>query len=325
MTVVSDKAAELIERDPALPDHFLVLERRESLGDYARDYGDTIAEHYENRGVIVVPHVPIRFDLEFFQGLEFPPEMKKIGTANGLERSVVRRDDRKLTVDAEHPLVALFGNMSMAAYVQAQIASFDGQLRTGLARLFPHYCSLAEGNITWRLTETVQEGLHLDVFDGGRPLSPHLKSLHRVKVFINIDAEPRRWRTSRDLPQLLGTRRDVLPAELPDDLNVLNDVLDKLGVLEDQPCHKVAYPTMSGVIVNAEVVAHEVVYGKRMVAAEFICGRHDMLDPTRHTHAALAGWLKQAGYRTASDAAAFAARYAKLRGSYQKIREARGT
>ena len=325
MTVVSGKAAKLIERNPALSDNFLVLDRRESFGDYARDYGDAIAEQYENRGVIVVPHVPIRFDLEFFQGLEFPPEMKKIGTANGLERSVVKRIDRKLTVDAEHPLVALFGNMSMAAYIQAQITSFDGQLRTGLAQLFPHYCSLAEGNITWRLTETVQEGLHLDVFDGGRPLSPHLKSLHRVKVFINIDTEPRRWRTSRDLPQLLRAGRDVLPVELPDDLNVVNDVLDKFGVLMDQPCHKVAYPTMSGVIVNAEVVAHEVVYGRRMVAAEFVCQRHDMLDPTRHTHAALAGWLNQAGYRIAADSAAIAARYANLKGSYQRILEARGT
>lgn len=321
--MVAGKAGGMIELDPGLADYFLVLERRESFGEYARDYGDTIADCYENRRVIVVPHVPIQFDLEFFQGIEFPPEMKKVGTVNGLEKPIIKRTERKLVVDAEHPLVAVFGNMAMAAYAQAQIASFNGQLRTGLAQLFPHYCSLAEGNITWRLTETVDEGLHFDVFDDGRPLSSRLKSLHRVKVFVNIDSEPRRWRTSRDLPALLEACRDRLPPELPDNINVVNDVIDKLGALEGQPYHRVAYPSMSAVIVNAEVVAHEVVYGRRMVAAEFRCENHDMLDPTRHTHAALAGWLKQAGYEIAADAAAFAARYAGLKRSREKILESR--
>lgn len=314
----------MIERAPELPDYFLVLERRETFGDYARGYADAIAAHYENRGVVVVPHMPIRFDLDFFQEIAFPPQLKKVGTVNGLERPVVSRKDRKLSIDTAHPLVALFGNMSMAAYAQAQIASFNGQLRTALALLFPHYRSLKEGNITWRLTETIEEGLHLDVFDGGKPLPPGAKSGHRVKVFINIDREPRRWRTSRDLPGLLGTGRGVLPDELPDDINVVNDVIDKLGVLEGQPCHNVAYPTMSAVIVNAEVVAHEVVYGRRMVAAEFGCAREDMLDPARHTHAAMRAWLEDAGYRIAPDAAAFAARYEHLKGSYQKAVESRG-
>jgi len=314
----------VIERAPDLPDHFLVLERRESFGDYARTYGDAISAHYENRGVVVVPHMPIRFDLDFFQGIEFPPQLKKIGTANGLEKPVVRRSDGKLSVDTTHPLVGLFGNMSMAAYAQSQIASFNGQLRTGLALLFPHYRSLEEGNITWRLTETVEEGLHLDVFKGGKPLPQPSKSRHRVKIFINIDREPRRWRTSRDLPGLLKACRGALPGELPDEINVVNDVIDKLGVLKSQPCHNVAYPTMSAVFVNAEVVAHEVVYGRRMVAGEFGCAREDMLDPARHTHAAMRAWLEDAGYRIAPDAAAFAAGYEHLKGSYQKIVESRG-
>ena len=314
----------MIERAPELPDYFLVLERKETFGDYARSYADAIAAHYENRGVVVVPHMPIRFDLDFFQGIEFPPQLKKVGTANGLERPVVSRSNGKLSVDATHPLVGLFGNMSMAAYAQAQIASFNGQLRTALALLFPRYRSLEEGNITWRLTETIEEGLHLDVFKGGKPLPPSSKSRHRVKIFINIDRELRRWRTSRDLPGLLRAGRDALPDELPDEINVVNDVIDKLGVLEAQPCHKVAYPTMSALIVNAEVVAHEVVYGRRMVAAEFGCAREDMLDPARHTHAAMRGWLEDAGYRIAPDAAVFAAGYRHLKGSYQKVVESRG-
>jgi hypothetical protein len=94
-------------------------------------------------------------------------------------------------------------------------------------------------------------------------------------------------------------------------------------VLGDLPYHEVEYPTMSAVIVNAEVVAHEVVYGRRMVAAELLCDKRDMLDPGRHSHECLPRWLKEAGYRIAPDAAAVAAKYAHMKGSYQLIQEAR--
>ena len=70
----------MIERNPKVPDHFLVLERRETFGEYARTYGNALAEHYENRGVIVVPYMPIDFDLALFQSIAFPVQWKKIGT-----------------------------------------------------------------------------------------------------------------------------------------------------------------------------------------------------------------------------------------------------
>ncbi|KPK06246.1 MAG: hypothetical protein AMJ64_09675 [Betaproteobacteria bacterium SG8_39] len=308
----------MIERHPELADPFLVLERRETLGDYARAYGDRLAEHYERLGAIVIPHLPIDFDLEFLQQLEFPREWKKVGTLNGIEQPVLVRTGGQIAPDATHPLVAILGEIPLAVYVQSQIARFNSQLRIALRVLFPRYYSLERNvNITWRLTETRDEGMHLDVFDSGRPMSAKLRAQHRVKIFVNIDTEPRRWRVSYDLPELLKRCRDQLPDALPDDVNVLNNVLDKIGVLDALPAHQVAYPTMSAVIVNAEAVAHEVVFGRRMVAGEFICDSADMLDPARHTHACLGRWLGEAGIRVADDAAKVARDYADLMGSYE--------
>ncbi|MDX1376075.1 MAG: hypothetical protein R3357_10955 [Burkholderiales bacterium] len=308
----------MIERHPDLPDPFLVLEPRERAGDYARSYGDRLAEHYEKLGAIVIPRLPIDFDLEFLQQLVFPREWKKIGTLNGVDRPVIARSGGQIAPDASHPLIEILGEIPLAVYVQSQIARFNSQLRNALRVLFPRYYSLEENvNITWRLTETRDEGMHLDVFNSGRPLSAGLRSRHRVKIFVNIDSEPRRWRVSYALPELLRRCRDQLPDELPDDLNVLNNVLDKLGVLDALPAHQVAYPAMSAVIVNAEAVAHEVVYGRRMVAGEFILDSADMLDPSRHTHACLAGWLDEAGVRIADDPARIAREYADLMGSYE--------
>jgi hypothetical protein len=308
----------MIERHPELPDPFLVLERMETLGDYARAYGDRLAEHYEALGAIVIPRLPLDFDLAFLQQLEFPREWKKVGTLNGIEQPVIVRKDAQIAPDPAHPLVAILKEIPLAVYVQSQVARFNSQLRIAMRTLFPRYFSLEKNvNITWRLTETRDEGMHLDVFDNGRPMNARLRAQHRVKVFVNIDTEPRRWRVSYDLPALLKRSRDQLPEALPDDLNVLNNVLDKVGVLDDLPAHQVAYPTLSAVIVNAEAVAHEVVFGRRMVAGEFICDSADMLDPSRHTHACLTRWLAEAGFRIAPDPAAVARQYADLVGSYE--------
>jgi hypothetical protein len=308
----------MIDRHPDVADPFLVLEPMPTLGDYARAYGDRLAEHYENLGVIVIPRLPIDFDFEFLQQLVFPREWKKVGTLNGIEQPVIVRHGSHIAPDPGHPLMTILGEVPRAVYLQSQIASFDSQLRLALHTLFPRYYSLGKVvNITWRLTETRDEGMHLDVFDQGRPTSAALRAQHRVKIFVNIDSEPRRWRVSYTLPELLKHCRDQLPDELPDDLNVLNSVLDKVGALDQLPAHGVAYPGLSAVIVNAEAVAHEVVFGRRMVAGEFVCDSADMLDPSRHTHACLSRWLGDAHLRIADDPARIAREYANLMGSYE--------
>jgi len=313
----------VIERHPGVPDHFLVLERRASFADYARAYGDALAERYENHGVIVLPHVPVQFDHAYVRALVFPPQWKKIGTRNGIERPFVVRDGEQFAFAEDHPLLPLFGSVKAALYLQQQIVAFNTQLREGLRLLFPQYLSLAEGNITWRFTETVEEGLHLDVFKGGAPLSARERSTHRLKIFVNIDAAPRRWRTSLDLPAVLKACRARLPRELPDDVNVVNDIIDKLGALQQLPAHSIAYPALSAVIANGETLAHEVVYGRRVIGGEFGCHKADMLMPGALSHDCLRGWLEEAGYAVAPDAAAQAAKYAHLKGSYARVLEAR--
>ena len=311
----------MIERHPDVPDHFLVLERKESFGDYARAYGDALAEHCENHGVIVVPFMPIQFDLGLFQSMTFPKDWKKIGTVNGIEAPMYVREGQNVRQRSDHPLAALGMGSKWSSYLQSQITSFNWQLRCGLAMLFPAYHSLGEGNITWRLTHTTEEGMHFDVFGKGAPMVPAARKLNRVKIFINIDTEPRLWRTSIDLPAVLAACRDRLPDELPDDVNVVNDVIDRFGVLKELPFHRLAYPTMSAVISNSEVVSHEVVYGRRVIGGEFLCEQEDMVDPGKLTHACLRRWLEQNNYSIAADPAAVSQRYAHMKSSYVLAQE----
>lgn len=311
----------MIIRNPNLPDYFLCLEQQKTFGDYARAYGDKLAECYERNGIIFVPFMPITFDFDFFQSITMPPQLKKIGTADGIEHLVLQRDEQQLTLNQQHPFMQIFKNTEIALYLQSQIALFNSQLRNSLSILFPRYYSLAQSNITWRLTETKKEGMHFDIYQQGAPRSQANKQHHRLKMFINIDTQPRHWRTTYALPDVIKYCRDQLPKALPDDVNVLNDTIDRLGILKDLPYHEIQFPSMSAVIANGETVAHEVVYGRRTVAVEFFCDYHDMLEPARHSHTALKHWITDNGYSIAPDINAVRQAHAHLKGSYEVLRE----
>lgn len=286
----------MIEKHPDVPDNFFVLDRHEQIGDYARAYGDELARRYENYDILYFPHFPLQIDLALVRALILPDALAKVGIANGIENPIYKRVGHQFEFDHEHILYRLFRNEGFAAYVQAQFKTVNDQIREALRALFPKYYSLTCGNITWRLTETPEGGLHIDCFNEGKRLNDFLNSFHRIKLFINIDTEPRVWRTSYTLPEILARYRDVLPSTLPKDRNAIASIMSGLDLMKDAPAHSVAYPPLSAVAVNAEAVSHQVMRGKKMIAAEFICAGADMLDPKRLTHHQLPGWLESNGY-----------------------------
>ena len=302
-----------VRLNPNVPDNFLVLAEDDSFEGYATMYGDRIAEHYENNGAVVIPHMPIACDLEFLQSLTLPFKHNKIGTMNGLDVPVVQRFGDSIGVRGKHPLVALMdgadvstltaNSFELAIYLSQQIQSFNAQLRAGLRLLFPASRSLQEANTTWRLTETPRGPMHLDCFHGGKPLADDVKRLHKLKVFINIDAGPRHWRTSYPLPELLKVLKPELPSSLPLDINQINRLIGCAPGMQAIPAHDVAYGPMSAVIVNGDMVAHQVVSGRRMVCFEGMCDSADMLSAPVYER--LPEWLADAGYAVAEDAQRF--------------------
>lgn len=193
----------MITQHPDVPFNFFILDSHKSIGDYARAYGDEIARRYENYDAIYFPHFPLNFDLEFFQNLRMPADVAKIGTTNGIENSLYKRGPDSISHDPEHVLFKLYGMNPLAGYAQHQIQSVNGQISEALRALFPRYFSLARANITYRLTETKDGGLHFDVFKGGRPFGDANNMIRRIKLFINVDTKPRHWHTSFTLRDAL--------------------------------------------------------------------------------------------------------------------------
>jgi hypothetical protein len=279
----------------------MVLERRERINEYYTAYGDDIARHYENNGVVVFPYFPLQFDLQLFQAMTMPEAFKKLGVATGLEQPVLVRSGEEIKVNSDHVLFKLTGNPNLSIYLQSQIMSVNWQIRLALKALFPRYTSLTEGNITWRLTEAQNEGLHVDGFGSGKPFGAGARKSHRIKLFINIDSAPRQWHTSLDLPSALKAVAAKLPKAMPDNINTVNGIIGLSGVLRTLPAHKISFPTLSAVLANGELLCHEIVHGRRMIAAEYTCPYTEMLQPDKHPFPRLADWLRDAGIQVTDD------------------------
>lgn len=278
-----------ITKHPDLPDYFMVLDPLPSFRAYADTYGERITEHYENNGVIIM-RMPITFDIAFFQNLTFPPAWKKMGK-RALERPALIFKDGRVQPDPNHPLVAASaGNELVGVYIQNQISSFNWQLRLGVQILFPRYRFRGE-EITWRLTPTGPEGIHFDVADADLE-QRKVRNRHIVKLFTNIDSEPRHWRLSRTLPGAIAAFPNALPSS--EDLYAVNRSLNASTLLETMPAHEVKYPAMTAVICNGITVSHEIVSGRRVVGGEFACPADDMLDPAKHPARRLSQWVANA-------------------------------
>jgi len=294
-----DSNMSAIERHPDVPDNIFALEPHETIGDYARTYGDEITRRYENYNVIYIPRFPLAIDLQFFQALNVPDKYAKLGITYGIENGMFKRDGADVTFNHSHFLYKLLKSENFAGYLQHQIRTSNDQIREALRVLFPRYYSLFCSNITWRMTETPKSIMHIDHF--GKDGAPFTKVDydHKIKIFINIDVDARHWRTSFTLPEILARYRDQLSTSLPLVRNMIAWRCAEMDLLKDAPGHALAYPTMSAIIVNADVVSHQVVSGKRVIAGEFFCEQRDMLNPEKHPQARLPSWFEQYRYQSA--------------------------
>lgn len=277
----------IIERNPEVDDNIVVLDRHDSIAGYMATYGDQIAEWYEDNKLIIMPLWPLKADLDYLQDLTLPPSLAKTGSASGIDRPLYERQGQGLV--SLNPITTLNANVAVQVYLRDQIAAIYGQLRKDLPQLFPRY-KMREANITFRFTPTASEGnLHLDVFQA-------TTDFHRIKLFINMDADYRFWNTSYDVYRVMEIYKDKFQDVACDiDRNTLNKLInDRIGMIA--PRHAVHYPQLACVIGNGETVLHEVVSGNRMIGMEFMCGVENMLRPDKFIGKVLPQHMRDLGY-----------------------------
>ena len=239
-----------------------------------------LVEDYETGKVILLENVDLDFDAPFLQSVLFPPErdLKKFKASQFVE---AYEYDGELDSRIVESVFA--GDRGKASRFAEEVAYLNSRLEHLIERLFPRY-RVEEHRTTWRLTETVNENLHIDAYR-------EEISTHHVRLFVNLDDIPRIWHTSYTLDQMLAAHMESLdpdllatasPGEICRELNQAVfggwDVAGRDG----RPRHVAFFDPGEVWLVDSRKVSHQIFYGRRALSTESAISPQSMARPETH-------------------------------------------
>jgi hypothetical protein len=265
-----------IFRHPSVEDYFHVLDAAGTAAPLAEKAGRL----YESGQVFLLQNTRIDCDRKFLSELALTDEkvFKKLKSVSIAERHA--RDPHAFDdMIAQH----FNGDAGRFKYFAEQVRSTNRQVAALIDRLFPRY-KVLRPSITWRMTETINENLHVDVYNEDLPD-------HHVRLFVNLDVIPRIWHTSHTLETLLANHLGVLdekflrtatPGRICHALNfAVFKGFEEAG-REGAPKHIIFFEPGDVWAVDSRKVSHQIFYGRKALSTEYAVKPESMLDPSTH-------------------------------------------
>jgi hypothetical protein len=250
--------------------------------------------HYENDGAILLKDCGFEFDEAFMATVSFPPEWKKIGTVNHITSAPIIYKDGGF-VRTHNPLCQIVEDDRLLLKAYSEFLRLELSFKLLVSEVFPVYKNIDWGNCTFRFSPTRREDVHLDVFSNGNPFPPEFHR-PRLKLFLNVDVEPRVWNVGPRMCDVLKFSHDYLGPTLPADINMLCMHIDKSGALDHCPLTKVEIPTRGVVFANGSTVVHQVIYGNRAIGLEGSMPTASLLSSASNEWYNVRRWISEAGY-----------------------------
>jgi hypothetical protein len=257
-----------IVRDPLVEDYIL------ELGIQDEGQCAEVRRCYESGNLILLRNVRYDLDYAFLNSLNFdvegPPEFL---------RKIKKYGDNKIATlgaDSAAPLdrfvfEKIFNSDSgRVAYYKEQVDSGNAQCDALYQKIFPGYRSTRQVK-TWRFTSTLYENLHWDNFE-----IPEI--FHQVRIFSNISASPRLWRTSHRIDHFansgyeeygLGAFADKFGDDLVRRLNSAALGGMKGACLDRFPKHHIAFDQGEVWLCETRIVSHQIYHGERAFATMY--------------------------------------------------------
>lgn len=243
------------------------IHRYKTLIDMLRDR-DGVQRRYENSEVLILENTEEKLDFAFLNALKFPLEAKKMGSMNGLCEFPYLLNRQGNSVNSANALTKKVSDPILLSKIVYEFHSAELKFKLLFHRIFPNYIDAAIHNTTFRLLNSINEGMHYDYFHEGAPLSDYNQGFMKIKLFWNISLRPRIWHIGPTIFDFILSYRNRLPEKLPNDINVLCRLVDTVGNLENVSKVRIEIPPNGIVFANGWTVAHEVVDGNAMVGLE---------------------------------------------------------
>jgi hypothetical protein len=243
-----------IVKNDKLPDYFVELDKFQDIRNY-----------YERGRVIVFDNIGF-----FDQYKEFLNNQVISFFTDDIKIKKIKGPELLKKIDEEHILLRF---TKKPWDLQKIILDTYMFVKSNFFKLFPHYEILSE-NWTWRLTTTKNDAMHLDSYAG------QSNDLHNVRIFINLDNEPRIWRTTYLLPELYMKYHEVIK-NLPKDMhpNEINAHLNKAISWDKLPFHQIHFAPFSMWLCDSQFVSHQGLRGNKLAAYTFRVSPETMLHP----------------------------------------------
>ncbi|MEO5861670.1 MAG: hypothetical protein ABIQ03_04320 [Burkholderiales bacterium] len=270
-----------IFRHPDVEDYFHFFDMEQE----ALALATKATELYESGQAFILKDFLLDFDKNFLASLEFDDDAtKKFKSINFLKQF------KQFTFPGASPNTyddllrnTFDGNKKRMNHFAEQVRSINNQIDSIIARLFPRY-QIEKPSITWRLNETINENLHVDVYNEDLPN-------HHLRLFVNLDTVPRIWHTSHTLEHILKNSLHLLDEEFvrtstPGRIcHALNFAVFKgfeEAGREGLPKHIVFFDPGEVWIVDSRKVSHQIFYGRKALSVEHAIVNTSMKNPSLH-------------------------------------------
>lgn len=252
---------------PELPDHFIEMDWRDAQHDEPA-FSQTLVEHYENGKIVILRNSPIQADYELLNRVSLPRDLAYKKVRDDLfQHPKMRLDSWKLH--------AQLLRTSLRDYVaiRREIRRASDAIRVFAKRVFPGY-RFEKMPCSWRFTPTGPEHMHIDHFGalGDEPEKWYLR------IFLNIDYEPRIWNLSYDLQGLaeqfydaagMEKWRDGRGCDFSREVGSFAFGGKGSGPEDGQPRHEIEWECGDVWIADSRLHSHQVLWGRRLMATGF--------------------------------------------------------
>jgi hypothetical protein len=268
-----------IKLSPELPDSFVEMDWRDSAKDPV-GFSETLVRRYEDGQIIILRNSPISADYELLNRILLPPgrRYKKMGD-HLFEWPRLRADSWGLHAQLlkDHPRDYLA--------VRREIRRASATIREWTQQVFSNY-RITGGPCSWRFTPTGHEHMHIDSFGslGDEPEKWY------IRLFLNVDYQPRQWRVSHTLESLASTHyeragmadwREGRGSDFCREMSSFVFGSKSEPVHDTQPYHEIEWETGDVWLVDTRMQSHQVVSGRRMMATGFEVDPSSMQDPSK--------------------------------------------
>ena len=270
-----------IELSPTVADPFV----RMNWNDEGYDpigFRSELGRNYELGKVIILENAPFKINFTLLNEISLPSGRKfqklsdKFLCVPKLYRAEVRR-----------MLHRAFG-LDLMLYLdfRREVGRLSASLRNFARDVFRSYRFL-KLDVSWRFTPTGPEGLHVDYFK-------RVEDLHYLRIFVNVDREPRVWTISHQLEglierygdearliELVGAPSNAVCARLNE------AVFDHVNSLPRSAMdrHTASFAPGDVWLCETRLNSHEIYSGHRLVATDFYVDPASMLDPSQRVEA----------------------------------------